>query len=189
MRRTRVTLPGHAVGVIAAAGVITACGGAPKHTAANPPSKLSDPPLLVPWSRVGDIRLGEPQKEVFAEYGGIGQGYHLYDRGAVTQGYYRLHGSRIEVDFQDGRVNGISFSTRYYRAKNGFGVGSMISRLGDGYVRNPILKEDRCGCWVKVGTGKRSLPTSATNFGKPWAIFYFSHGRVTSVYLAWKYVD
>src|SRR5439155_18941402 len=62
-------------------------------------SRVTDPPLLVPWTRVGDIALGEPRTRLEREYGGPGHGYH------PDLGYYRLHGSRVFVYFRDSRVN------------------------------------------------------------------------------------
>ena len=83
-----------------------------------------DPPLFVPWSRVGDIALGESLPHVEREYGSAGDGYQV-NRDHV-QGYYLLHGTKLGVTFDGGRVEEISFSTPYYRTKNGFGVGSTI---------------------------------------------------------------
>ena len=45
-------------------------------------------------------------------------------------------------------------------------------------------------CWVKIGSGKRSLPPRGDNFLKPWVIVSLSHGRVTDILLmSSKYVD
>src|SRR4051812_5607827 len=74
-----------------------------------------DPPLLVPWHRVGDLTLGEPRRSVERGYGRTG-----------TYGAYRLHGSRVDVEFRGGRLDAVGFSTPYYRTRTGFGVGSMI---------------------------------------------------------------
>ena len=72
-----------------------------------------DPPLLVPWSRIGGIALGESKARVEREYGSEGHGYHVLVRNnGIVQGYYRLHGSRVFVTFQDGRVNELEFATR-----------------------------------------------------------------------------
>src|SRR5919199_6876608 len=133
-----------------------------------------DPPLLVPWNRIGDIKLGEPRKRVAAEYGSATHGYHVLvaDQG-VVQGYYRLHSSRVDVNFKNGRVNEIAFSTPYYRTSRGFGVGSKIPvgrRPWHGFVWNALVKEKPCQCWVKVGRGATSLPATVANFGKPWVL-------------------
>ena len=117
-------------------------------------------------------------------------------------GAYRLHGSRVDVEFRDGRLNAIGFETPYYRMRSGFGVGSRIP-LGPchrtasdpcehrwrGFVWNKWVREKPCGCWTKVGVGARSLPLTATNFLKPWFFVYMRHGRVARVYLALKFVD
>lgn len=163
----------------------------------------SDPTSLVPWSRIGDISLGEPRKIVESEYGGIGHGYHVLQRyGKTTQGYYHLHGSRVIVTFYGETVGELEFSTPYYRTKSGFGVGSLIP-LGPchrtttnscehrwrGFVYNVRLRERPCNCWVKVGIGSRSLAPTAANFSKPWFIIYLRHGHVARFYFALKYVD
>jgi hypothetical protein len=36
-----------------------------------------DPPRLVPWTSIGDIRLGEPKRGVEREYGSEGHGFHV----------------------------------------------------------------------------------------------------------------
>jgi hypothetical protein len=150
----------------------------------------SDPPVLVPWSRIGDISLGGYTVEVQAEYGP-----------EPTNGY-RLHASRVLVAFDRGRVSEIHFSTPYYRAKQGFGVGSRIP-LGPchrakqnpcehrwhGFVWNAWTREKPCSCWVKVGRGKRSLPATVDNFLKPWFFIDVDHGRVSGFYFALKFVD
>ena len=156
----------------------------------------SDPPLLVPWSRIGDIALGESRARIEREYGGVGHGYHVPD------GYYRLHGSRVFVTFQDGRVEEFQLTTRYYRTKSGFGVGSRIP-LGPchrtaaspcehrwhGFIWNAWVREKPCSCWVKVGRGERSLPVSVKSFLKPWFFIYVRHGRVARFVFASKFVD
>jgi hypothetical protein len=138
-----------------------------------------DPPVFVPWSRIGDISLGGFKKEVEAEYG--------------SQPYfgYRLHGGRVVVEYDRGRVSAIRFSTPYYRTKTGFGVGSRIPQGGHwhGFVWNVRLREDPCSCWVKVGNGAKSLAVSGTNFLKPWTIVFVKRGRVTAFYFARRYVD
>jgi hypothetical protein len=103
-------------------------------------SQRVDPPLLVPWHKIGDIGLGEPKARVVREYG------RQLELG------YRLHGGRVQVGFDGGQVTSIWFSTRYYRTKSGFGVGSRIP-LGplpqDGVVplRTPLarLRLERVG--------------------------------------------
>ena len=74
-----------------------------------------DPPLLVPWNRVGDITLGEPRARFERDYGHFRVGDH-----------YRLHGSKVFLTFDRGRVADIAFTTPYYRTTGGFGVGSRI---------------------------------------------------------------
>ena len=165
--------------------------------------RADDPPLLVPWTKVGDITLNEPATRVEREYGSVGHGFHVVDRysGAIY-GYYRLHGSKVFLTFDRGRVSDIGFTTPYYRTRSGFGVGSRIP-LGPchrtattpcehrwrGFLYNLRLREDPCRCWVKVGLGARSLRPTTENFLKPWFFIYLSHGRVARLYLAWRYVD
>jgi hypothetical protein len=159
--------------------------------------RASDPPVLVPWTRVADIRLGESAKRVESEYGKEG-----------SRGFYRLHGSRIYVDFENGRVKAVDFSTPYYRTRSGFGVGSRIpygpcvktpepvganpcGHRWHGFLRNEFSKEKVCGCWVKVGFGKRSLrPSPAKYYGvKPWFFIYIRRGRVASFSFTLHFVD
>ncbi len=162
-----------------------------------------DPPVLVPWNRIGDITLGELQARVQSEYGTEGYGYHVAGRdGDIIEGYYRLHGSPVAVVFQGGRVHDIGFATRYYRTTSGFRVGSAIP-LGPchktatnpcehrwrGFVWNGWVKATPCKCWVKVGRGAKSLAVTPDNFMKPWTFIYATHGRVTGIHLAWKFVD
>ena len=166
-------------------------------------STRADPPLLVPWSRVGDMALGESRASVERDYGSAGHGFHVLSQGnGIVQGYYRLHRSRVFVTFEDGRVNELDFTTRYYRTKSGFGVGSRIP-LGPchrtatnrcehrwhGFVWNAWVREKPCNCWVKVGLGARSLPATAANFRKPWFFIYTSGGRVIHFHFALKFVD
>ena len=162
-----------------------------------------DPPLLVPWHRIGDIALGEPRARVEREYGRVGHGYHVIQRyGDTVEGYYRLHGSRVIVTFYGRRVGELGFSTPYYRTKSGFGVGSRIP-LGPchrtatrrcehrwhGFVFAAFSKERPCNCWTKVGLGAHSLPVTGRNFGKPWFFIYVRHGRVARFYFALKFID
>jgi hypothetical protein len=167
----------------------------------------SDPSLLVPWSRVGNIWLGEPKARVEREYGSEGSGFHVIQRwgGNAVQGYYRLHGSKLVVTFYGNRVGHIGFATPYYRTKDGFGVGSRIP-LGPchkpaslatrpcehrwrGFVYNAWSHEEPCRCWTKVGRGRKSRPATVENFLKPWFIIWVEHGRVTRFDFDLKYVD
>lgn len=172
---------------------LSGCGST--HVAAQ-----RDPPLLVPWSRMGDIALGAPRSDVEHEYGSVGHGFHVVQRyGNAVEGYYRLHGTEVAVTFYGDRVGRIGFGTPYYRTLSGFGVGSTIP-LGAchktatnpcehrwrGFIYNVRLKEQPCNCWVKVGTGKQSLPFQ---YNKPWFFIYFQHGRVLGFYFALNYVD
>jgi hypothetical protein len=169
--------------------------------AATARSTTSDPPVLVPWSRVGAIRLGESRAAVYRDYGAAN--FHVLQRWANnTQGYFRLHGSRIVVTFYGAHVGEIGFTTTYYRTTDGFGVGSSIP-LGvchrtatrtcehrwHGFVYNEWNKGTPCECWVKIGTGGRSLPVTVRNFNNPWFFIYMKRGRVTYFYFALKFVD
>src|SRR3954464_4530443 len=77
-------------------------------------SRRADPPVLVPWHKIGDIGLGDPKERVLREYG------------SEPELGYRLHASRVYIEFDAVRVSAIRFSTPYYRTKSGFGVGSRI---------------------------------------------------------------
>ena len=138
-----------------------------------------DPPVFVPWSRVGDIALGGFKEEVEAAYG--------------PEPYfgYRLHGGRVYVGFDRGRVSEIRFSTPYYRTKSGFGVGSRVppGKYWRGFVWNAWVPENPCSCWVKVGRGPRSLPATTRNFLKPWFFIDVRRGRVSGFYFALRFVD
>jgi hypothetical protein len=184
----------------AAASTLAGWRSTSTHTAA---AASTDPALLVPWSKIGNIALGEPRVRVRQDYDAQGHRYHLLGRqNGIVQGYYWLHGSRVFVTFQDGAVNEIDFTTRYYRTKNGFGVGSPIP-LGPchrtnanrcehrwhGFVWNAWSREEPCSCWVKVGTGARSLPATVANFEKPWFFIYTRGGRVSRFHFALKFVD
>jgi hypothetical protein len=163
----------------------------------------SDPPILLPWHKIGDIALGESRARVETEYGPVGHGYHVLQRYRDTvQGYYRLHRSQMIVTFYGSRVGELDFSTPYYRTKSGFGVGSTIplgpchrtatnrcEHLWHGFIWNGWVKDKPCGCWTKVGLGKQSLPPTGANFLKPWFFIYIRHGRVSEVYFALKFVD
>jgi hypothetical protein len=167
-----------------------ACSSSAAHEAATIQSRATDPPLLARWSRVGDISLGRAQAGVEREYGAPGHGYHLVAR--ITnglQGYYVLHGTEVAVKFRGGRVNRIDFSTRYYRAKGGFGVGSRIpfgpcvrtfshncGHRWHGFVWNEYNHDAPCSCWLKVGRRKRSLPPGPG----PWTVIWVRHGQVAA---------
>jgi hypothetical protein len=72
-----------------------------------------DPPLLVPWSRIGNIALGESRTRVEREYGSVGHGYHVIQRfGDNVQGYYRLHGDEVIVTFYGNHVASSSSGRR-----------------------------------------------------------------------------
>jgi hypothetical protein len=153
----------------------------------------SDPPVFVPWSRIGDISLGGIggyKEEVEAEYG------------PEPPYGYKLHGSRVFVGYDGDQVSEIRFSTPYYRTRSGFGVGSRIP-LGPchrtaksrcehrwhGFVWNAWVREKPCSCWVKVGDRDRSLPATGANFLKHWVFLDVQHTRVTRIFMAQKFVD
>jgi hypothetical protein len=150
----------------------------------KPSYRAIDSPVLVPWSGIGAIQLGEMRSQVRRDYDSVGRRYH-------TLGYYVLHRSRVYVTFEDGVVNQIDFTTPYYRTPDGFGVGSRIPTGGQwrGFVWNPRLRESPCSCWVKVGDNRRSLAPSAANFLKHWVIVHVHDGRVTEILMAERYVD
>lgn len=128
------------------------------------------PPVLVPWTRVGNITLGEPRARFAREH----------------------HRGDVRVTFYGGRVGTIDFSTPYYRTRSGFGVGSRIP-IGNGhwhgFVWNKWVREKPCNCWTKVGLGKESLPVSGANFTKPWFFIYIRRGRVSSFYWDLRFID
>ena len=186
--------------VLLASAVFVAClAAAGSNLAVAKAHSANDPPLLVPWNRVGNMVLGEPRARVEREYGSAGHGYHVL---TAVQGYYLLHGGVVGVEFRDGRVEEINFGIPYYRTKSDFGVGSKIP-LGPchktatyrcehrwhGFVWNEWIREKPCGCWTKVGLGKRSLPLTVDNFLKPWFFIYIRHGRVDGFRFASKFVD
>jgi hypothetical protein len=159
-------------------------------------SSAADPPVLVPWNRVGGISLGESSTAVYRSYGKAN--FHRLQR----WGYLHLHASRVLVTFYGGRVGEIGFTSAYYRTSGGFGVGSVIP-LGPcyrtatrncehrwhGFLYNEWNKGTPCNCWVKVGTHPTSLAVSVSNFEKPWFFIYTKHGRATYFYFALRYVD
>jgi hypothetical protein len=200
VRAPRLSVIGLALLALVAA---PALGGGLPRSIHNGAAGAADPPLLVPWSRIGDIALGESRKRVERKYGSEGHGYHVLQRyGNAVQGYYRLHRSRVIVTFYGSRVGELAFTTPYYRTKSGFGVGSKVP-LGPchrtaktrcehrwhGFVWNAWAREKPCSCWVKVGLGARSLPATTANFLKPWFFIYTRRGRVTRFYFALKFVD
>jgi len=150
----------------------------------------SDPPVLVPWDRIGDIGLGGSKDHVLREYG---------KQPALG---YRLHDGVVQVGFDRGRVTSLWFSTGYYRTKTGLGVGSRIpmgpchrtrtrrcERRWHGFVWNEDVREKPCGCWTKVGRSPQSLPVTAKNFSKPWFFINVRRGRISSFYFASRFVD
>jgi hypothetical protein len=167
--------------LLAVAAVTVGCGSG---------HRRSDPPVLVPWDRIGDIGLGDPKERVLREYG------------TQPELGYRLHGGVVRVEFARGRVTSIWFSTRYYRTESGFGVGSRIplgpchhvrasrcERRWHGFVWNEWIRERPCSCWTKVGRSGRSLPVTFANFLKPWFFIDVRRGRVSSFYFASRFVD
>jgi hypothetical protein len=190
-------------------GALVACPSGPGATTfgrfvVGPPSyRAIDFPDLVPWTGVGAIELGESRAQVAHDYDAVGHRYHVQVHGnGIVQGYYLLHGSRLFVAYRDGRVNELDFTTRFYRTLDGFGVGSRIpfgpchrtamascEHRWHGFVWNASVKDKPCGCWVKVGNGKRSLPATTANFLKPWVFIYARRGRVTRFHLTQKFVD
>lgn len=175
------------------AGDLAACGGPGdirfvrwKITGGAAP----DPPVLVPWQRIGSIALGAPRARVIERYG------------AQPALGYRLHRGVVQVGYRRGRVDSIWLSTRFYRTKSGLGVGSRIP-LGPchrtrtdrcehrwkGFVWNAWVREKPCRCWVKVGRGSRSLPATGDNFLKPWTFIDVRRGRVSAFYFASRFVD
>jgi hypothetical protein len=189
--------------LLASAAFVACFAVAGSDLAAAKAHSASDPPLLVPWNRVGNIVLGEPRARVEREYGSAGHGYHVLAQ--ITngvQGYYVLHGGWVGVDFENGRVEEINFAMPYYRTKSGFGVGSKIPlgpcrktathRCGHrwhGFLWKEYYREGPCSCWVKVGLGRQSLPPTVDNFEKPWVFIDIKHGRVDGFRFASKFVD
>lgn len=169
-------------------GDIAACADGPgftTYTRWKVAGKIPDPPRLVPWRGIGDISLGDPAARVRREYG---LGADKSDKSEID---YRRPGGRVQVGFDGGKVSSIWFSTPYHRTDGGFGVGSRIPRghVWHGFVWNAWGREKPCGCWVKVGLGKRSLPATTDNFLKPWFFIDIRRGRVASFYFASKFVD
>jgi len=106
------------------------------------------------------------------------------------------------LTFYGSSVGELDFTTRYYRTRSGFGVGSTIP-LGPchrtatrrcehrwhGFVFDAWNNDTPCNCWTKVGLGAASLPATGANFLKPWFIIFVRHGRATEFYFALKYID
>jgi hypothetical protein len=173
--------------------LLAACGSSNSRPTSTVTRSKHQSHLLAPWTRIGDITLGETLKQLHAAYG-------------PERWYgYRLHGGTVDVEANmppPNHVNWIYFTTRYYKTKDGFGIGSKIP-LGacvktwthtcghrwHGFVWNEVYKDQVCGCWAKVGTGATSLRPSVSTFGKPWVILYVRHGRVSAILLSSKYVD
>jgi hypothetical protein len=173
-----------AFAVIAAATLVTGCGGS---------SKRANPRLLVPWTSVGDISLGEPITQLKAEGGLHGTGGVWIVHGGTPRAVEVT--SDLTIHHRDtvgltGRVNEIDFHTPYYRTRGGLGVGSAFPRRWrTSFLYSPGTKKSggACGCWVKLGTGQRSLPWSLTNFGKqPKLIITVVHGRIVDILLTTK---
>ncbi len=82
--RLGVARTGTAVLALVASVAVGGCGSGSDHANLGNPS---DPPLLVPWSRIGNIALGESRARVEREYGSEGHGYHVLQRsGNAVQG-------------------------------------------------------------------------------------------------------
>lgn len=192
---------GEAMRFIAVISLATVILVGASQAAGSVPSSAADPPVLVPWNRVGGISLDESRTAVYRSYGAAN--FHVLQRwGNNTQGYFHLHGSRVILTFYGGRVGEIGFTSGYYRTSGGLGVGTAIP-LGPcyrtatrncehrwrGFVYNEWNKGTLCSCWVKVGTRAQSLAVSGSNFDKPWFFIYTKHGRATYFYFALKYVD
>ena len=155
------------------------------------------------WTGTGAISLDESRAEVAHDYDAVGHRYHVQARGkGILQGYYALHRSCVFVTFEDGLVNELDFTTRFYRTWDGFGVGSRIplgpchrtatsscEHCWHGFVWNAWARDKPYSGWVKVGDGKRSLPVRAANFQKHWVFLYVRHGRVTRIFMARRFVD
>jgi hypothetical protein len=157
------------------------CGSGTRH---------DDPPVLIPWHKIGDIGLGSSKERVLHEYG------------KQPELGYRIHRGIVQVGFDHGRVTSIWFSTRYYRTKGGIGVGSKIpqgpchrthtrrcERRWHGFVWNEWVSEKPCGCWTKVGRYARSQAVTTENFLKPWFFINVRRGRISSFYFASRFVD
>jgi hypothetical protein len=181
--------------------ILAGCGST--HRANSARAYSIDPPILVPWTRIGDLALGESKAQVQRQYDRTGRRYHITERyrNSVT-GYYNLHHSKVTVSFYGRNVSELMFSTPYYRTRHGFGVGSKIP-LGQcqkslmrgcvhrwrGFVYNAWSTNRPCNCWVKVGRGMTSLPATVANFQKPWFFIYVRRGRVARFYFSLRFVD
>jgi hypothetical protein len=163
----------------------------------------ADPPILIPWSRIGDIYLGEAKARVDAEYDPTGGDFHVLQRYSDSvQGTYPVHGSRVLVTFTANRVRDIDFVSPYYRTPSGFGVGSAIPKgpchtvpgnpcehQWHGYVFQPRWKDAPCNCWIKVGLGTRPVAPSGYTFLQPWFFIFMNHGRAAEFFFSSSYTD
>src|SRR3954451_16088803 len=92
-RRAAAALPASGVFIVFAVACSSgAASDAGTHSRAT--RSASDPPLLVPWRRVGEIWLGEPQARVEREYGSPGHGYHVQTRITWVAGLLRTSRQR-----------------------------------------------------------------------------------------------
>ena len=163
-------------------GQIAACSSGPGSTTFTRwkvSGRIRDPQaLLVPWRGVGGIFLGEPRARVIRVYG------------TQPELGYRMPGGIVQVGYDGGKVSSIWLSSPYYRTNDGFGVGSKVPPARRrGFLWNASKRDKPCSCWVKVGTGARSLPATTDNFLKPWTFINVKHGRVASFYFASRFVD
>lgn len=155
----------------------------------------NDPPVLVPWKKIGDIGLGISKDRVQYEYGTSGNGFHYqqswdapYCASGCLQGYYVLHGSRVYITLYGGRVGEISFSTPYYRTPSGLGVGSTIP-LGPCHRTASNGCQHRWNGFVYQGdTGKYPTTWSKKQpSGRGFAFIEMSHGKVRGFYFTAAY--
>jgi hypothetical protein len=149
-----------------------------------------DPPVLVPWKKIGDIGLGISKGRVQYQYGTMGHGFHYkqswkgnsYCAGWCLQGYYVLHGGRVYITFYGGRVGEISFSTPYYRTASDLGVGSTIP-LGPCHRTASHVCEHRWNGFVYQGEGKYpNTWIKRQPSGRGYTMIEMSHGKVRGFY-------
>jgi hypothetical protein len=171
-------------------GGVVACPNGPGATTfqrfvIGPPSyRAIDFPIIEPWDGAGAFQLDEPRKRVAYDYDAIGHRYHVLSRrNRVVHGYYVLHHSRVYIDFRNGHVDRIDFTTPYYRSFDGIHIGrkSPALKMWHGFLWDAWKRGRPCRCWVKVGYGDRSLPATPANFGKPWVFLYVRNGRVARI--------
>ena len=114
------------------------------------PVGASDPPRIVPWSKIGDVGLGMVETRVAYEYGDPSAGGNGY-----AFGFYRVPGGGLSVIFRDGRVQDVSTYSPRYLTPSGVHVGSAIP-LGhligghyhwNGFVFNP--ENQTGGIWMR----------------------------------------